>query len=334
SITLSRFPDARSPPPLANDRYELAGGMERPKMLTRYTDDYDDYYSLEKQRGMWSTPTSPASLLNIPHIDRPLPSVPNGATPWVLNQLLNIVGGVAGKLVQFCAVPFRGFHAGGGEGYTFTSDGAVAPAVRQKDTFIEQPSAFHQDPLPGEYSEDNYGVVSIDSDDLERPRMAKRLRTGENWVMVDKDGGMESRPSTPRLSERRVPNHAISPSQIPRPVSRAESTSATPKRPSLIPVSRRSTLDRRSFKKALKAPSEVHGSPRNYSRQSYGSPALFKSETNTKTSPLPPESQRLISKMRREELEDDARLRRMSSQMSAMLREAQEALGTKIEVED
>lgn len=51
-------------------------------------------------------------------------------------------------------------------------------------------------------------------------------------------------------------------------------------------------------------------------------------------SPLPKESQRLINKVRREEMEEDARMRRMSSQMSAMLREAKEALGSKFEVED
>jgi hypothetical protein len=38
--------------------------------------------------------------------------------------------------------------------------------------------------------------------------------------------------------------------------------------------------------------------------------------------------------MRREEMEDDARMRRMSSQMSAMLKEAREALGSKVEIED
>jgi hypothetical protein len=57
-------------------------------------------------------------------------------------------------------------------------------------------------------------------------------------------------------------------------------------------------------------------------------------ERKKKKSPLLPESQRLINKMRREELEDDARMRRMSSQMSAMLREAREALGSKFEVSD
>jgi hypothetical protein len=51
-------------------------------------------------------------------------------------------------------------------------------------------------------------------------------------------------------------------------------------------------------------------------------------------SPLPKESQRLINKVRREEIEEDERMRRMSLQMTAMLREANEALGSKFEVEE
>lgn len=61
---------------------------------------------------------------------------------------------------------------------------------------------------------------------------------------------------------------------------------------------------------------------------------MFETKTNKSRSPLPPESQRLINKMRREEFEDDARMRRMSSQMSDMLRQAREALGSKVEIED
>jgi hypothetical protein len=73
---------------------------------------------------------------------------------------------------------------------------------------------------------------------------------------------------------------------------------------------------------------------------SFGSPAQQgtghqgKPDEKKKISPLPPDSARLVSKLRREEMEDDARMRRMSSQMSAMLREAREALGSKVEIED
>jgi hypothetical protein len=56
-------------------------------------------------------------------------------------------------------------------------------------------------------------------------------------------------------------------------------------------------------------------------------------EAKAKKSPLPPDSQRLINKIKREEMEEDARMRRMSSQMSNMLKEAREALGSKVQVE-
>ena len=57
-------------------------------------------------------------------------------------------------------------------------------------------------------------------------------------------------------------------------------------------------------------------------------------ENKTKHSPLPPDSQRLINKLKREEMEEDARLRRMSSQMSNLLKEAREALGSTVDVYD
>jgi hypothetical protein len=58
---------------------------------------------------------------------------------------------------------------------------------------------------------------------------------------------------------------------------------------------------------------------------------VVKDNATTRRSSLTPESHQLINRMRREELEDDARLRRMSSQMSQMLREAQEALNSRFE---
>ena len=92
-------------------------------------------------------------------------------------------------------------------------------------------------------------------------------------------------------------------------------------------------MDRRSFHGSAKATS-AHSRHHSYSRQSNGSPATFEEKVKKPVSPLPKESRRLINKVKREEQEDDARMRRMSSQMSAMLREAKEALGSKFEVED
>jgi hypothetical protein len=91
-------------------------------------------------------------------------------------------------------------------------------------------------------------------------------------------------------------------------------------------------MDRRSLHGSAKTGSS-HDRQRSYSRLSFGSPAL-PAEKKKPASPLPKDSQRLIDKVRREEMEEDARMRRMSSQMSAMLREAKEALGAKFEIED
>ncbi|KAJ4291717.1 hypothetical protein N0V90_009612 [Kalmusia sp. IMI 367209] len=329
SLSYSRS-SVRSPPPLANERYELAGGMDVTDRFARHNGNFDDYFNLETRRGMWSTPTNPPS--SIPQ-ELQLAELRAASTkPWMLNQLMSIVGGVAGKLYQFCSVPFRGFQAGGGQTYSFENQEVAAKLGLHEDP-SDQLHSSTQQPLPGHYPENDYGILSIESLENERPR-AKRQRTGDNWVVVNKDGDTISRPSTPRIAARRVPSHTRSPSQIPRPVSRASVATPVHKRPSLIPVSRRSTMDRRSFQDSPKTEPQVHGTARSYSRQSYGSPVMFNDKTPKKKSPLPPESQRLINKMRREEVEDDARMRRMSSQMSAMLREAREALGSKFEIED
>jgi hypothetical protein len=326
--------DTKSPPPLAHDRYQLAdGGIDRSRTFGRQVGDYDDYFQLQKQRGQWSVPPTPHMGTKQLVMDG-METMPNGTKPWTI---LGLVGGVAGKLFQFCAVPFRGFQAGGGQKYTVHGQGEIAAKFGLQDgPFLSHSAGPVQPPTPGTFPQDDYGVRSVDSLDQEcheRPRMTKRLRTADNWVVVGDDGEVEARPSTPRLSERRLPDQPRSPSQIPRPASQASAMTPSLKRPSLIPVSRRSTMERRSFHGSAKVtPSHVR--QRSYSRLSYGSPAVLEEKPKKPSSPLPKESQRLINKVRREEMEEDERMRRMNSQMSAMLREAKEALGSRFEIED
>jgi len=330
-LASSRFTDVKSPPPLAHDRYELAqGSIEESSPVSRQNGDYDDYDQLQKQRGNWSVPPTPyGGAVKQPAVDD-MVTTPNGSKSWTI---MGLVGGVAGKLFQFCTVPFRGFQAGPGTKYNLSSQQDIATRLGLED----DPAVFHftgavQQVSPADFPPDNYGVHSIESVRDEHPRTCKRQRTADNWVVVGNNGDTDSEPSTPRLSERRIPEYHVSPSQIPRPVSRTSVTPSSLKRPSLIPVSRRTTMDRRSF---LSSP---RTSQRPYTRQSYASPTKYEDKTTSKLknplpkSPLPKESQRLINKVRREELEEDARMRRMSSQMSAMLREAKEALGSKFEV--
>lgn len=337
SLRSSRSP-VRSPPPLANDRYALAGGMDTTDKLAGQTGDFDDYFHLEKQREAWSTPTSPhdENFVQSPVVERH--STPGASKPWMINQLMSIVGGVAGKLYHFCSVPFRGFQAGGGQAYSFDNQEVATKLGLHEDVEQEETKNLERKSLASLYADENYGVLSVESLDHARPG-AKRQRTGDSWVVVQNDGDMISRPSTPRVALRRVPMlGSSSPSQPPQSASSASMTTPAYKRPSLIPVSRRShsTIDTRSFHSSFtpeSTPQSRHG--RSYSHQSYASPVVFSDRgAKKKHSPLPPESQRLIDRMRREETEDEARMRRMSSQMTAMLREARAALGSTFEIED
>ncbi|KAF2637462.1 hypothetical protein P280DRAFT_407184 [Massarina eburnea CBS 473.64] len=331
-LQCSRSSAPRSPPPLANERYELAGGMDRSTGafggVSRPYGDHDDYYGLEKQRGMWASPTSPDNGLQQQEQEDGTEDRPNATKPWVFNQIMSLVGGVAGKLVQFCAVPFRGFQSGGGQAYAFSANGEVADKL-----FTDEPAGPVQQALHSQFPPaEDYGVRSMDSVDSERPR-AKRLRTADSWVVVDKSGSTDSMPSTPRLTERRVPGHTRSPSQIPRPANRASISTPVHKRPSLVPVSRRSAHDRKP-QGSPKPTAHSSALSRSYGRESFSSPVMLETKATKTKSPLPPDSQRLLNKVRREKFEDEARMRRMSTQMSAMLREAREALGSKFEVED
>lgn len=348
SLSNSRSIDTKSPPPLANDRYELAGGMDASHNSTTSEGDYDDYFNLQKQRGTWSVPPTPhvarATQVEVGEMQE----TPGGSKPW---SLIGLVGGVAGKLFQFCTVPFRGFQAGGGQRYGIDSHGEVAAKLGLQDD--PYPAGAVQQTTPGGFPSDTYGQstepvavepaaiepasiepVSAEPTSPERPRMTKRLRTTDNWVVVGTNCETESRPSTPRVSERRLPGHTRTPSYIPRPVSRPNMTTpSSNKRHSLIPVSRRSTVGRQSFGGSPQSTPGSHGQSRVYNRQSYGSPVMFEeTKSNKSVSPLPKESHHFLSKVRREELEEDERMRRMSMQMTAMLKEANEALGTKFEV--
>ncbi|KAE8827724.1 hypothetical protein HRS9122_09705 [Pyrenophora teres f. teres] len=350
SLSNSRSIDTKSPPPLANDRYELAGGMDGSHNSTTPEGDYDDYFNLQKQRGTWSVPPTPQVALATQVATGEMHATPGGSKSW---SLIGLVGGVAGKLFQFCTVPFRGFQAGGGQRYGIDSHGEVAAKLGLQDD--PYPAGAVQQTTPGGFPSDNYGVESTEPATVEpatmeqvsmqpisaepaspdRPRMTKRLRTADNWVVVGTNCESETRPATPRVAERRLPGHTRTPSYIPRPVSRANMTtpSSSNKRHSLIPVSRRSTMSRQSFGGSPQSTPGSHGQSRAYNRQSYGSPVMMdETKSNKSVSPLPKESQRLISKVQREEFEEDERMRRMSMQMTAMLKEANEALGTKFEV--
>lgn len=117
-----------------------------------------------------------------------------------------------------------------------------------------------------------------------------------NWVLVPEEP--MSRETSPIHSARKVPRK-----------------NATLRRPAVMPrFNKRQIL-------SPGRPSTSHSTPTKTPTKPRGSPAAL-------------DAQRYAAKVRRQELEEDASIRRLNKQLKAMIKEGKEALGTRIEIED
>lgn len=235
--------------------------------------------------------------------------------------------GVAGRVWDFCRVnAFRGFYAGGGQGYAMRPSGEMMNGERSVWESCDEKGRLGaggdgQVVVPGGFPEEDYIPDYISNEHMTPCRPAKRIQRekgetglGASWVMVERSHARISRDSSPsRISTRKVPVKSSSPGR--RPASRAgqRPTQHAP-RPSLTSSAGSLAL-------------------------SPGRPASF---ANTRSpvssprheSPVSVDVQRHMARIRKRELEEDANLKRLNQQLKAMIREGKEALGTKFEVEE
>lgn len=326
-------PGVMSPVPLVNTQYKLAGGLDTPGAAFESAIEQDDVYAtspdltLRWGRG-WDRSSGSSLDGYFPQLSPVLGREANGRSRLQNSQSSRAGWGkavynVAGKVWDFCKMnAFRGFYAGGGQGYRMhtspqlaSSDPSNLEALKEKNNVFSMNGGITS--LPGRFPEEDFIPDYMSQNHTSPPRPAKKIQRekGEgdlraSWVMV---GNVQaSRESSPtRISTRKMPP-AGSPGR--RPVSRAG------RRP-ILPASRPST----SFA----------GSPGLRADR----PASFASPRSPATSPMyeSPVSvkvQRHAARIRRRELEDDAHLKRLNKQLKAMIKEGKEALGTKFEVED
>lgn len=312
--------DCASPPPLANVKYTIAGGLDTPTQTAEsyFGRDYNDIDLgvTRRWRDMSITTTSENQTEEAPVIlggDRNGQgrhhTSPNGSPKqsWG-NFVFTVVGGVAGKMWEFCkAGAFTGFYAGGGKGYDINQP--EEGQIRRRSTWEDVDESRTIDrydrsatPVPGQYPEE---------DDIEWPsaRPAKRQHTdnGKGWVMVP-DGLDYSTPAS--RTSRRITTAGTPTAARPAPTSRR----------SLVPVSRRTSGISHTASSAVQRPAMT---PHKRSTSDV---------TPMKTTPLSPEAQRYIVEKRREERQADASIRRLNDQLKAMIKEGREALGTKIDI--
>ncbi len=350
--------DTLSPPPLANTNYRIAGGLDTPTALDVHREEDADRYAFEtdcrpnrythmqkQEKPSAQTdsyfPQTPASIESTHgNGKRRLSRSPNqngwSKTVWALT------GGIAGKVINFCwNNTFKGFHAGGGNGYNFdlgtpgvSSSSIWTGAGSKEDVFQDSYSAgsrSHGDktPIPGGFPEDR---------DFPSSFSAGRTTSFErrnDWVIVDdpnqdRDASpvrKKSRASTASLQARQ-PSRQASSQKLSRPrlASRTSASYASPRSLSV------SVSSKPQHQRPVSTFDGNANASRPTSRASMASPRRQSSQVNV--SQPSPEVRKFEQKMRRKEAKQDHTMNRFNAQLQAMILEGQQALGSKVEVVD
>jgi hypothetical protein len=263
--------------------------------------------------------------------------------------VVSLVGGAAEMMWDFCkGTVFKGFYAGGGKGFEMKSmeqDREMQESIWEDLNSRSNSYGFGQSPLPGQYPDERYNFGGFEVQETIAPRPAKRQHTdtGSGWVMVSHNEHThriaDSRASSPRLSFA-SPVKMPSCSHIPRPVIHQPPSNPPSYRRSLLPVSRRvstinisstgSPLPKNTPRSSSRQASFASPRSRQYTRESYGGPVL--ESPVKKGSPLSPDAQKFAARIRREEREADESMRKLNSQLAALIREGKEALQSTVEV--
>ena len=331
-------PEAMSPIPFVSTKYELAGGLDTPAAARSSAmergDDSEADLHLRGGRGFRGFDLTAESYFpcTTPALARESNGRPRTQNPPRLRDGLGKAVysfvGVAGKVLEFCkATAFKGFYAGGGQGYEIKPP--IQSAEESQSIWLDKDNnnelrTFERETsaVPGGFPEEDFIPDYMSQDHSTPPRAAKKVRrehgtaeVGASWVLVGSNPtSREASPS--RLSHRKVPSAYSSSPLQPRP--------KLSRRP-ILPASRPSQT---SF-----AGSPGMRSDRPASYASSRSP-LTSPTKHPRDSPVSVEVQRHAARMRKRELQEDANLKRFNQQLKAMIKEGKEALGTKFEVEE
>ncbi|OJD17440.1 hypothetical protein AJ78_02465 [Emergomyces pasteurianus Ep9510] len=371
SLSLSHI---SSPTPLVNTDYRFAGGVDSSMMMLRPSGQekpsYDENgpevdYRPNRYQEMTHAPMDGQSLGSLSPVvigggggggrdvngngttrkrgrrESLLSTEQDGSPDYHNNTggwgstVVKIVGGVAGKVWDFCwSGPFRGFYAGGGKGYGMESDPQRQSQPSPPPRAVDAPNAWQK-----VYEKDD--VFSSSSGRRENgaaivpghfPTESKHHDEIQgNWVLVrnanSKDAPVDDMsPSSTHSSARRVlrNSNAI---HHPHPV--------TPRRVAVGRLARRQPLITPARPSSSSSSHNHHHYHQLSSSNGKASREAVKSGSPTKfgSSPASIEAQRFAARAKRREREEDASIRRLNQQLKAMIKEGKEALGTTIEIE-
>ncbi|KAJ1333282.1 hypothetical protein MN608_03272 [Microdochium nivale] len=156
------------------------------------------------------------------------------------------IGGVVGKVWNFCkGGAFRGFQAGGGQGYQISTPTSAAPKGEVWCNEHDVPTLLRYSvgSTPGAFPETSHAreppIEADTPDSMRRPTAKRRQISGtipgeelrRNWVMVSEDANnrrsLSAQPDEPLLAVHQQPSYrpSIGTRRISRPVSRIQTPS-------------------------------------------------------------------------------------------------------------
>jgi len=311
--------------PSVDEQYRLAGGYDTPG-ITMNTDldsasDRDTHFRRQMRD------RQPSFRCTGPPLSGPLakdrnglarmPSSPNGrqTTSWT-----SFAFGLVGKAFNFGTSVFKGFYAGGGAVYNFNEKRGVystGPMFPSEGASTPLPGAWggNGDDFLGDFEQDNPNSPPTASP-MQRPGNKRRQTDRDTWVLVGTPDVPS--PSSPASTQRQSADPR--PPLPPRPKAASRASS----RRSLLPTAVRrpaspvshilTTPDRRASTAHIRFP----GSRPSSAGAQY----------------LSPEAERYVKRQAKQDKASDKAMSSMSRQLEELIRQGQQALGTKVSVED
>lgn len=244
-------------------------------------------------------------------------SSPNGQlqTGWT-----GLAISLVGKVFNFSSSVVRGFYAGGGRGYDLKASPAQRFWASPEACSTPLPGAWQEYEFLGDFEQDNPNSPRVTA---ARPANKRRQTDRDTWVVV----------GTPDIIES-SPKRKVSSTSIPRSNLAARPTaSRASSRRSIAPVLRRqSAYVTQSGSPAVNSPAlEAINRRPSFVPTRLSSP---RPGSSSGTTYVTPEAERYVKRRAKQERQADAAIGDMSRKLNDLIRQGQEALGTKYSVED
>ncbi|KAJ9653812.1 hypothetical protein H2198_007040 [Neophaeococcomyces mojaviensis] len=326
--------DCSSPAPLASTDYIFAGGRDP---SSAWRDEHAELHDAEQDYrcNRFASHSGDKSFPSLTHrsqqhIDTLQHS--RSLSGWHLRRAAwAMTGGLAGKIFNFCwNTTFRGFSAGGGQAYTSGPSLASTPhgLSDNSDSLLRK---RHNRGIPGSYPRSSQSIDANDITSVSRSRQSiDNSATKNSWVFVERvERSLEDHSPTRKKSRASIAgpgrqntfqpievhkNHTASfASPRPRATSGVSVHSRTHSSGSTVPLNKRQRTSLASPARRQTSYADLHQAPQ---------------------SPISPEVEAYKRQKRREDRKQDDSLKRLNAQLQDMIREGQQALGSKVEVID